>query len=233
MVGEGGGAANFMRFFGEELIPHIDSTFRTHDYRMLVGHSFGGLFAVHALVHDPDLFDAYIAISPSLQWDEQMLVSQADAFFRDTDALAKTLYMTTGNEGMGLTGGVLKLAGVLTEHTPAGFEWDSRIMSEETHNTVVHRSTRQGLEFVFRHWGLRDVVALYDSGGFEAIHAHFAAAEIKGPMGTVALTPIAMDRFVTTGQPVEFAFVKDDADSGITLSVEIGGQAVMTAQRQD
>lgn len=172
-VTNGGGADNFIRFLDEELIPHIDKNFRTHDYRVLIGHSYGGLFAVHALVHQPDLFDAYLAISPSLQWDNQNLVAQADKFFQSNKSLKKTLYMTTGNEGRALTGGVLKIAGILTEHLPNEFEWDSRIMEEETHGSVVHRSTRQGLEFIFQHWVLRDPAAKYEQGGVEAIHAYF------------------------------------------------------------
>jgi tetratricopeptide (TPR) repeat protein len=168
---ENGGADNFIRFFAEELIPYVDAHYRTHDYRVLIGHSMGGLFAIYTLTKQPDVFDAYIAISPSLLFDQQSLVEQADKYFRETETLKKTLYMTTGNEGMGVTGGVLKLAGILTEHQPAGFEWDSCIMSEETHISVVHRSTRQGLEFVFKHWAMRNPLEVYDIGGLEGILA--------------------------------------------------------------
>ncbi len=169
----GGGANNFIRFFDEELVPHIDGKYRTHDFKILVGHSYGGLFAVHTLVHKPDLFDAYVAISPSFQWDNQKLVQQANEFFQKTDSLKKSLYMTSGSEGNGLTGGVLKMAGILTEHAPNGFNWNQRIMNEESHNSVVYRSTRQGLEFVFKDWALRDPVALYDRGGMKAVHGFY------------------------------------------------------------
>ncbi len=177
MASEAGGADDFVKFFREELFPFIDSEYRTHDYRVLIGHSFGGLFAIHALVNEPDTFDAYLAISPSLWWDDQLLVEQAEEFFSNNKKLEKTLYMTMGNEGGDMRGGMLKLEGVLTEQKPSGFEWASRVMEEETHASVPYRSTRQGLEYIFRHWQLRDATSLYESGGVDAIYTFFRRAE--------------------------------------------------------
>lgn len=174
-----GGADQFITFFRDELIPFIDENYRTSDYRILIGHSYGGLFAIHTLVHSPDTFDAYIAISPSLQWDDQALVSQAEEFFSQKEELAKSLYMTSGNEGFALTGGLLKIAGILEEHAPSGFEWGKRLMPEESHNSVVYRSTRQGLEFIFSDFSLKTPEALYEAGGIEALHAFYSRASEK------------------------------------------------------
>jgi predicted alpha/beta superfamily hydrolase len=171
-----GGADDFIAFFRDELTPFIDAAYRTSGYRALIGHSFGGLFALHTLVHEPDLFDAFIAISPSLQWDDQRLVEQTEAFFEERGDLDMTLYMTVGNEGSALLGGVLKVAGILEEHAPNGFEWDSRVMKDETHGTVVHRSTRQGLEFVFGRWGLKHPLPLYDREGIDGMLAWLEAS---------------------------------------------------------
>ena len=202
-----GGAENFLAFLSKELIPYVDSSYRTQPYRILAGHSLGGLFAIYSLVHQPDLFDAYIAVSPSLQWDKQSLVTQADTFFGDHEKLHKALYMTTGNEGGGLTGGVMKLAGVLTEHSPEEFEWDWRVMPEESHNSVVHRSVRQGLEFVFQHWALREPLTLYDQSGIEGIHSYFEQAAqhygLPRPVSTRAIMELAGELVVN--DPLEQA----------------------------
>jgi predicted alpha/beta superfamily hydrolase len=61
-----GGASQFLAFIADELIPHLDRTYRTRPTRILIGHSYGGLFAVHALFNRPEVFKAYIVISPSL-----------------------------------------------------------------------------------------------------------------------------------------------------------------------
>ena len=65
-----GGADVFLSFMADELVPFIDKTYRTRPYRLLVGHSFGGLFAIYALVKKPHLFNAYVAADPSLYWNK-------------------------------------------------------------------------------------------------------------------------------------------------------------------
>ena len=82
--------------------------------------------------------------------------------------------MTTGNEGGALAGGVRKVSGILEESAPLGFRWDVNLMVEETHGSVPHRSTYQGLESIFRGWNLHDSVSAFDSGGLEAIERFYA-----------------------------------------------------------
>jgi len=66
--GNGGGDA-FLVFISDELVPYVERNYRTRPYRILVGHSFGGLFAIHTLVTKPKLFNAYIAIDPTVSWN--------------------------------------------------------------------------------------------------------------------------------------------------------------------
>jgi predicted alpha/beta superfamily hydrolase len=64
-----GGADKFLKFIETELIPKIEKDYRTQPYRVFAGHSFGGLFAIHSFLTRPESFNAYIAVSPSMQWD--------------------------------------------------------------------------------------------------------------------------------------------------------------------
>jgi len=174
-----GGADNFLKFISAELKPFIDDNYRTRPYSILIGHSLGGLFANHALVHRPDVFDAYISISPSLWWDEQRLVAQADSAFDHAGDLVGDFYMTMGNEGGAMLGGALKFAGVLEAKAPDGFRWDFKLMEEESHGSVPHRSTYYGFERIFDGWNLHDPVGLYVASGLEAIDRHFARASAR------------------------------------------------------
>lgn len=174
-----GGAEKFVAFLRDELIPHIEDKYPVHSHRTLIGKSLGGLFALHTLVHHGDTFDAYVAISPSLQWDDQKLVMQSEKFFKDAGELNKSLYVAVGNEGGAVGGGVLKMAGILSEHRPKGFDWKHRIMPEETHGSVAYRSTRQGLEFIFSDWALKDPLPLYDQGGMAAIQQYYKDSSTK------------------------------------------------------
>ena len=78
-----GGGDAFLEFVRTELFPKIESDYRTTPHRILVGHSFGGVLVLHALLDAPDMFQSYIAIDPSLWWDDQLLVRQAEKIFAD------------------------------------------------------------------------------------------------------------------------------------------------------
>ena len=73
-----GGGEKFLSFLSKELIPFVDRNYRTSPYDVLVGHSFGGTFATYALLTRPDLFSAYIAISPYLMFDDESLVKKSE-----------------------------------------------------------------------------------------------------------------------------------------------------------
>ena len=169
-----GGADDMLKFMRTELIPHIDKNYRTTSYKLLIGHSFGGLFAIHALVHHSEIFDAYLSISPSLWWDGQLLVDQAETFLTENPDYQAKLYMTMGNEGGDMLGGAWKLAAVLEEKAPDGLDWEFHLMEKEDHGSVPHRSTYNGLEAIFDDWRIKDIYALYQDGGMEAIQAHYS-----------------------------------------------------------
>ncbi|MGH9903306.1 MAG: alpha/beta hydrolase-fold protein, partial [Pyrinomonadaceae bacterium] len=169
-----GGADKFLKFIETELIPKIEGQYRTQPYRVFAGHSFGGLFAVHALLSRPDLFNAYIAVSPSLQWDDQLLVRRAEEFLKARKEWNKTLYVSLGDEPGGILEGFKGLKEVLGKHRPKGFEWEAVQMDDEDHGSVVLRSHYQGLRKVFAGWQLpREPATGLVVGGLAAADEHY------------------------------------------------------------
>ena len=81
-----GGGPLFERFLSEELTPEIDAKFRTKPYRILLGHSLGGIIAVESFLRQTNAFQAYIAIDPSLWWDNRILVQRAKEFSPRTNS---------------------------------------------------------------------------------------------------------------------------------------------------
>jgi predicted alpha/beta superfamily hydrolase len=61
-------------FIEKELIVEIDNKYRTNSFKIMVGHSFGGLLAATSYLSSRALFDGYIAIGPSFRWDNQYIV---------------------------------------------------------------------------------------------------------------------------------------------------------------
>ncbi|HKJ01233.1 MAG TPA: alpha/beta hydrolase-fold protein, partial [Longimicrobiales bacterium] len=92
-----GGMPRFFTFLQTELIPRIESEYRTMPYRVFVGHSFGGITTLNALYAIPETFDAYVAIDPSLWWDNRTLLLKARSYFESAHLEGKALYVAQAN----------------------------------------------------------------------------------------------------------------------------------------
>ncbi|HST07918.1 MAG TPA: alpha/beta hydrolase-fold protein, partial [Gemmatimonadaceae bacterium] len=67
-----GGADRFLRFLSDELLPYVDRAYRTTPMRVLVGHSVGGLFALHVIAQRPALFTGYVVMEPAVWWNNEL-----------------------------------------------------------------------------------------------------------------------------------------------------------------
>lgn len=145
----GGGADNFIQFFKKELIPYIDKSLKTGPYKILVGHSYGGLFSMHALLSDPDLFDAYIAIDPSFWYKDQMLVKNAPNELVKMKNWNKSVFIT-GREGAGMKEmGITPMEKQLKSVAPKALTWKIVAYPGEDHGSVPFKSVYDGLRFIF------------------------------------------------------------------------------------
>ncbi len=151
-----GGAARFLDFFAQELFPYVDDHYRTLPLRVFSGHSFGGLFALNALFARPEMFQAALAVSPSLNWDDDFPIRQAGAFFEGRDRFDATLFVAMANEEEGdpRPNRLDRLEEALEASNAKGFEWRVMRMPDETHGSVVLRAQYWGLRDVFRAWPL-------------------------------------------------------------------------------
>lgn len=175
-----GGADNFLKFIETELIPEIGKRYRTTPYRILAGHSLGGLFAVHAMLTKPDLFQSYIAASPGLNWDNQVAVKRAEDFFKNRKEFNATFFMTIANEPGELEDAFHQMKQVLTRHKPAGFEWEAVEMPDEDHGTVVLRTHYFALRKIFNGWQIpRDPNSGAFTGGLKEADEHYAKLSKK------------------------------------------------------
>ncbi len=148
-----GGAEKFMSFLSDELIPYIDKNFRTQPYKILTGHSFGGEFAVYALLNKPEVFDAYIAISPYLMYDDDFIVKEAKTKLKADYKNGVQFYMTIGNEPKYFEA-LASFENIIENKSPKGFEFTYIKMEGESHGSIPHLSIYHGLEWIFSEWKL-------------------------------------------------------------------------------
>lgn len=57
------GAETFKKFMENELFPHISSSYRITDEKVLIGQSLSSIFTLYCFLTSPGLFDSYIASS--------------------------------------------------------------------------------------------------------------------------------------------------------------------------
>jgi len=169
-----GGADNFLKFFETELIPEIEKQYRTQPYRILAGHSLGGLFAIHAMITKPGLFNSYIAVSPSLQWDNAEELKRAEDYLKNQKELKVTLFTSIGNETDGISDCFDRFKEVLSKTNIKDFEWQAERFADEDHGSVVLRSHYFGLRKVYDGWqGPRDLKSGAVLGGLKGAEAHY------------------------------------------------------------
>lgn len=167
-----GGADHFVDFIQNELMPEIERRYRVATYKIFAGHSFGGLLAVHILITRPDMFQAYIAASPSLWWDNQSALHQAQDFFAAHAELNKTFFFDLGNEGPQMRDPFDALQRTLTDKTPKDFHWKSAIYPDENHGSSVLRGYYDGLREVFFDWHAPTDQDGKIIGGLQGLEAH-------------------------------------------------------------
>jgi predicted alpha/beta superfamily hydrolase len=186
-----GGADKFLKFIETELIPQIEKDYRVQPYRILAGHSFGGLFAVHALITRPELFNSYIAVSPSLQWSDDAELKRAQEFFKNRKELNATLFTSIGNEPGDIGKDFVAFKELLGQTKIKGFDWQAEQMLDEDHGSVVLRSHYFGMRKVFDGWQMpRDPETGAVAGGLKAADEHYQALSKK--FGYAIPTPEAL-----------------------------------------
>lgn len=132
-----GGAESYRRFLTEELIPEIEQRYRTTQERALVGESLAGLFTLETLFHTPDMFQTYIAIDPSLWWNDEHLTAQFAKKLQAQPQLAKNLYFASSGQ-RGMESVIQNFAQMLQTQKPVGLNWTYEHFAKETHATIYH-----------------------------------------------------------------------------------------------
>ncbi len=146
-----GGADKFLQFLETEVMPLVEKQYRTQPFRVFAGHSLGGLAVAYALASRPDLFNAYIAASPVLHWDNNFVIKETEKLFAHKKDLKKTMFIALGNEP-DYTAGFNLFKDLLKRSAPKGFEYEFQQFSDENHGSVVLRAYYGGFRKIFSGW---------------------------------------------------------------------------------
>jgi len=148
------GADRFLDFIKKELIPLVESNYRVRPYRILCGHSFGGVFCIDTFLKEPDLFTTIIAISPSLSWDNHLLLKKAEISLKDIAFNKKSLFLVSSGDDIESLPALQDFTALLEKYSPKGLEWRCDLMEKEDHLSVVHPTIYNALLWLHQGWRL-------------------------------------------------------------------------------
>jgi predicted alpha/beta superfamily hydrolase len=151
-----GGNENFFRFMQEELMPYIEKKYKAGPYKIFAGHSFGGITTINCMLTHPDMFNAYIAISPSLWWDSKHILKLAENKLTKSLHLNKKFFYSVGNEGINDPNSfhtdVLRFDRLIVNKTPKGLQYQYKSYPEESHMSEPIVAYYDALRFIYQDW---------------------------------------------------------------------------------
>lgn len=163
--GTSGGGTAFLDFIENEVIPHVEKNYPASQYRTFIGHSLGGLMAIEALITRPEVFNNYVAIDPSLWWDDQSVLRRAEAALKERDFTGKSLFVSVANTMRpGITyetvrddtneqtthiRSILQFAEAAENDTSSGLNFAWKYYDDDSHGSVPLISEYDAFRFLF------------------------------------------------------------------------------------
>lgn len=166
-----GGGEKFISFMEKELIPYIDAHYPAERYKMLIGHSLGGLAVMQTFVHHTNLFNSYVCIDPSMWWDKSALLNETQKVLSDRKFNGTSLYLGIANtmeDGMTINK-VLKDTSTDTKHIRSiltlksyfeknkqnGLKFKGKYYNDDTHGSVPLITEYDALRFLFDFYSIK------------------------------------------------------------------------------
>jgi len=191
-----GGSENFTSFIEKELIPYIDSKYPAAPYRILIGHSDGGLFCINTLLNHTNLFDGYIAIDPNLGWDNNKILTLAEVTLKNKTLEGTSLYMSIANQGYSDSdtykdnAAAFELATLLDSCKSIKLRYKWQYYKDDNHSSVPLISEYDGLRYLFDFYNPKIPYVKFRDPKFDAdsfLRAHYK--RVSSRMGYTVSPP--------------------------------------------
>ncbi len=142
------GAKNFRAFILKELVPKIESDYKVSGRKAIIGESLAGLFVTETLLNEPEAFDYYIAMDPSLWWNNHALTRNAAeklAHFPHSEIT----YWFAGSDAPDISQYTHSLSETLKKSAPPSLRWQYLDQPKEKHYTIFRATKEQALIWTF------------------------------------------------------------------------------------
>jgi hypothetical protein len=147
-----GGGPQFAQFIEKELLPFVNAQYGLPKSLTLVGHSYGGLFCLWMSLSHQGVFDKYISISPSLWYDDHIVMKMEKELAQEKRIPRGTAFFGVGSIEVNMEKDLMELRKQMSDRSHENFKMRFTVLEDETHNTVFPSAFSKGLRFVM---GLR------------------------------------------------------------------------------
>lgn len=173
-----GEADKYLTFIETELFPFIEKNYRTIPFKICCGHSKGGLCVTHALVSHTNMFNAYIALNPSLYWDDGLVMKTADEKIAGLNFKHRFFYFDIGgNETPSTIGDAFTFAQTIKSNASKDLRWKLDYLPDENHGSGTALGIMNALKFIYDGWDF-DVNRI-KTDGFNAIDSFYKGQSEK------------------------------------------------------
>ncbi|MCZ2222517.1 MAG: hypothetical protein LC122_02690 [Chitinophagales bacterium] len=149
-----GGAKEFLNVLTQEIIPYIDSHYKTNNDRGIYGHSLGGLFASYCFIHSKNVFTRYSINSPAIDFNNNEGLKDALKFFNEHETLdipPTKVFVTIGKmEGIEGVPQMVEFSTTLEAKKYKNIQLSWQIFDDETHFSVIPISLARTLSVLYR-----------------------------------------------------------------------------------
>jgi hypothetical protein len=146
-----GHSDKFIDFIESELQPYVEKHYKVSNKKYIIGQSLGGLLAIEILLKKPTLFTDYIITSPSLWWDDESLLYQAESLIAKNVKTTKNVYLAVGEEHPTIKKDTQTFFEILEKQKNL-FHLNYKFLAKENHATILHNSLYEAflLEFPYK-----------------------------------------------------------------------------------
>ncbi len=138
------GAKNFRAFISEELMPKINRSYRTTKRKGMIGESLAGLFVMETFFIKPNTFDFYIAMDPSLWWNDHFLTKNAKSFLSKFPDKSIKLWFA-GSNAEDISQFTKNVENTLKTNAPSKLIWNYSNEPKEKHSTIFRGTKEKAL----------------------------------------------------------------------------------------
>jgi predicted alpha/beta superfamily hydrolase len=237
---QSGGAANYLSFIKNEAIPFVEANYRADkNDRILMGCSLGGLFTLYALFTEPTLFQRYVAATPAIGWDNEVIYKYEKQYFDSKPSATAKLFICEGGVERGVPS-YEKFIKQLSQRNYKQLQFKSRILENIGHSGTKGEGYERGLQYVFARPTFNASAALLQkyAGTYQLPNANTIEVKVENNQLVAYFSPnnkyilqVATERdFFSTAEFLNVKFNVDASNKTTGLQLERYGSTQMATK---